>query len=62
MDTAEAIKVAKWQYTRDYFHTVFSSASATTVHASHNQYKNLYNLRSAAINLYVKYEKIITIM
>jgi hypothetical protein len=56
MDTAEAIKVAKWQYTRDYFHTVFSSASATTVHASHNQYKNLYNLRSAAINLYVKYE------
>ena len=56
MDAAEALKVAKWQYTRDYFHTVLSSASATTVDASHNQYKDLYNLRSAAINLYVKYE------
>jgi hypothetical protein len=57
MDAAEALKVAKWQYTRDYFHTVLSSSSATTVDASHNQYKDLYNLRSAAINLYVKNEE-----
>jgi hypothetical protein len=56
MDAAEALKIAKWQYTRDYFHTVFSDANATVVDSSHNQYKGLYDIRSEAINLYVKYE------
>ncbi len=56
MDAAEALKVAKWQYTRDYFHTVFSNHNATVVDSSHNTYKGLYLKRSEAINLYVKYE------
>lgn len=56
MDAAEAIKVAKWQYTRDYFHYVFSNHNATVVDSSHNGYKGLYLKRSEAINLYVKYE------
>jgi hypothetical protein len=56
MDPVEALKVAKWQFTRDYFHNVLSDKNAFVYGILHEPFRGLYEERSAAINLYVKYE------
>lgn len=52
MEASEAEAVAKWQYTRDYFHQILLGELDPTISA-HDKYFDLYNLRSEAINNYV---------
>jgi len=55
IDSTEALKIAKWQYARDYFHDIMLGNLDPTVY-EHDRYYDLYNLRSAAINDFVKEE------
>jgi hypothetical protein len=56
MDATEALKIAKWQFTRDYFHGVLSDKDADVYGILHEPFRGLYEERSKLINLYVKYE------
>lgn len=59
MDSTQALNIAKWQYARDYFHDVMLGLYNPTGDpdiGSHSRYYNLYNLRSEAINEFVKEE------
>jgi hypothetical protein len=55
IDSTEALKIAKWQYARDYFHDVMLGQFNPAI-AEHDRYFDLYNLRSAALNDFVKEE------
>jgi hypothetical protein len=52
MDAAEALKVAQWQYARDYFHDILLGNLDPTI-TQHDQYFDLYNIRSKEINKFV---------
>jgi hypothetical protein len=56
MDPLEALKIAKWQFTRDYFHNVLSDKNATVYGILHEPFRGLYEERAKLIDLYVKYE------
>jgi hypothetical protein len=55
IDSTEALKIAKWQYARDYFHDIMLGQFNPAI-AEHDRYFDLYNLRSAALNSFVKEE------
>jgi hypothetical protein len=55
IDSTEALKIAKWQYARDYFHDIMLGNLNPTV-SEHDRYYDLYNLRSAALSDLVKEE------
>jgi hypothetical protein len=55
IDSTEALKIAQWQYARDYFHDIMLGNLDPTV-SEHDRYYDLYNLRSAALSDLVKEE------
>ena len=55
MDSTEALALAKWQYARDYFHDIMLGELDPTI-SQHDRYYDLYNLRSADLNTFVKEE------
>jgi hypothetical protein len=55
IDSTEALKIAKWQYARDYFHDIMLGQFNPVI-TEHDRYFDLYNLRSATLNNFVKEE------
>ena len=55
MESAEALKIAQWQYARDYFHDILLGNLDPTI-SQHDRYFDLYNKRSKAINEFVAAE------
>jgi hypothetical protein len=57
MDSAEAKKVAKWQYTRDWFHSILTGQyNPVGFSSTITQFYNLYEDRLEAIRLLIKQE------
>jgi hypothetical protein len=56
INATEALKISKWQFTRDYFHDIMLGNFTSTITAHNTRYFDLYNLRSTAINEFVKEE------
>jgi hypothetical protein len=56
INSTEALKISKWQFTRDYFHDIMLGNFTSTITAHNTRYFDLYNLRSTAINEFVKEE------
>lgn len=56
IDSTEALKIAKWQYTRDYFHSLLLGEFTSPIASHQTRYSNLYNLRNTEIANFVKEE------
>ena len=60
IESSEALKLAQWQYARDYFHNVMLGNSTGEIaeydNATTGRYYDLYNRRSASLNTFVKEE------
>jgi hypothetical protein len=55
MESAEALKIAQWQYARDYFHDILLGNLNPSI-TQHDDYFDLYNQRSEKINEFVSAE------